>query len=153
MKFAKIFDMTDDEDEDHEEPDDNEANDNLQYDDALMMEDPSEQGVIKHDLEALIPESKDIMSDWKCSMIRVAGINSDEQEKEEEEGEEKDEATKMEASAIGSSSSMESMDSFYKPEADQSEHEQILSQNVVSALNRDTRDYATIARDIDERDW
>jgi hypothetical protein len=43
------------------------------------------------------------------------------------------------------------MDSFYKPEADQtSEHEQLICDDVMSALQRDHRDFASIARSDDD---
>jgi hypothetical protein len=80
-----------------------------------------------------------MMSDWTCAEIKVDEISSNDLEDE-----------KNQISPSGSTSSIESMDSFYKPEADQSEHEQLLSEHVVNALRRDMKDYSTIARDVEE---
>lgn len=119
------------------------ANQAYQNDDSemTMMTDEDEQNIIQHDLEVLLPESKEIMGDWTCAEIKVDEINSDETEN----------VTKRhDMSPTSSSSSMESMDSFYKPEADQSEHEQTLSEHAVNGLRRDSKDYATNSRGFDE---
>lgn len=138
MKFTKILDMTDSESVMSQTEHD--ANQKLEYDDSeMMMDEEMERNLFQHDLEVLLPESKEIMSDWTCSEIRVDEINSDELD-----------SKRQEMSPTGSSSSIESMDSFYKPEADQKEHDQLLSDHVVTALRRDTKEYATITRDIDE---
>jgi hypothetical protein len=139
MKFTKIFDMTDSESITSQTEHD--ANQKLEYDDSeMLMGEEDERNIFQHDLEVLLPESKEIMSDWTCAEIKVDEINSD------ETGENK----RLEISPTGSSSSIESMDSFYKPEADQKEHDQLLSDHVVSALRRDTKEYSTITRDVEE---
>jgi hypothetical protein len=139
MNFRKILDMTDTESIISQTERD--ANQKLEYDDDdMMMDEDDEKNIFQHDLEVILPESKEIMSDWTFSVIRVNEINSNEM----------DEEMRQEMSQTGSSSSIESMDSFYKPEADQKDHEQLLSDNVVTALRRDTKEYATITRDIDE---
>lgn len=65
--------------------------------------------------------------DWLCAEIKVDEIISDDVDKE--------------LTSTQSSSSIESMDSFYKPEADQSEHEQNLLEHVTNAFRREGRDY------------
>jgi hypothetical protein len=138
MKFTKIFDVTDT--DSVTSPTEIEANKQLQYDDE-MLEDDDESVNIQHDLEVLLPESKEMMSDWTCAEIKVDEIKSDEVENDER---------RNDLSPTGSNSSNESLDSFYKPEADQSDHDQILSDHVVHALRRDAKDYAKIARDVEE---
>lgn len=140
MKFTKILDMTDTESIISQTEHD--ANQKLEYDDSeMMMDEEMERNMFQHDLEALLPESKEIMSDWTCSEIRVDEINTDELDSD---------TRRQEMSPTGSNSSIESMDSFYKPEADQKEHDQLLSDHVVTALRRDAKEYATFTRDIDE---
>lgn len=131
MKFTKILDMTDNESSIAQ----SEAEDeNIQFDESeMMMNNEEETEHIQHDLDVLMPESKEMMSDWTCAEIKVDEITSDEKREE--------------MSPTGSNSSIESMDSFYKPEADQSGTEQTFSEQVANALRRDARDHATIARD------
>lgn len=113
MKFTKIFDYTDSESATVPERD---FNQNLQCDDSeASPNDDDEQSIVQHDLEVILPESKEIMGDWTCAEIKVDEINSDPLETD---------SKKPELSPTSSSNSIESMDSFYKPEADQSEHEQ-----------------------------
>lgn len=141
MKFTKIFDVTDSESSIQSQTE-RETNQMLQYDDSdMMMNEEDEQNQIQHDLDVLLPESREIMGDWTCAEIKVDEINSGALEEEDQ---------RQELSPTGSSSSIESMDSFYKPEADQSEHEQLLSDHVQNALRRDTKDYATITRGIED---
>lgn len=140
MTFTKILDMTDTESIARQTEHD--TNQKLEFDDSeMLMGEEDERTIFQHDLEVLVPESVKIMSDWKCSGIIVNEINSDEKDEE---------TMRQEMSPTGSSSSIESMDSFYKPEADQSEHEQLLSDQVVTALRRDAKEYATITRDVEE---
>lgn len=139
MKFSKILDMTDTESITSQTEHD--ANQKLEFDDSeMLMDEETEKDIFQHDVEVLLPESKEMMGDWTCSGIRVDEINSDEL----------DDESRLETSPSGSSTSIESMDSFYKPEADQKEHDQLLSDNVVAALHRDTKDFATISHSIDE---
>lgn len=127
MKFTNIFDMTGE----------SSTSQNHEADDTeTMLNDDDQQDNIQHDIEVLLPESKEIMSDWTCAEIKIDEINSDPME---------DDDMRQDLSPTGSSSSIESMDSFYKPEADQSD--QMLSEHVTNALRRDIRDYTTIASD------
>lgn len=122
MKFTKIFDMTD---ESPMASNQNETDTNEQAEDNEMSQDEQEQN-FQHDIEVLLPESMEIMGDWTCSEIKVDEINSDALENDEK---------RENMSPTGSSCSIESMDSFYKPEADQSEHDQNLIE-----LRRDVRE-------------
>lgn len=127
MKFTNIFDMTGE----------SSTSQNHEADDTeTMLNDDDQQDIIQHDIEVLLPESRDIMSDWTCAEIKIDEINSDPMENDD---------MRQDLSPTGSSSSIESMDSFYKPEADQSD--QMLSEHVTNALRRDIRDFTTIARD------
>lgn len=128
MKFTKIFDFTDNDSTTGPERDCN-----LQRDESEgSLNEDDEQSIVQHDLEVILPESKEIMGDWTCAEIKVDEINSDPLENENK---------RHDLSPTGSSASIESMDSFYKPEADQSEHEQNLSEHVTNALRREARDY------------
>lgn len=139
MKFTKIFDVTEDSPAVQCQSE-RENNQVLQCDESeIEMTDEDEQNIIQHDLEVLLPESKEIMGDWTCSVIKVDEINSNETDSKEK---------RQDLSPTSSSSSIESMDSFYKPEADQSEHEQILVNPAVNA--RDAKDHAAVTRDFEE---
>lgn len=119
MKFTKIFDMTDTESISSQAEHD--TNHKLEYDDSdMVMGEDGERNMFQHDLDVLLPESKEIMSDWTCAEIKVNEINSDETEENE----------RQEMSPTVSSSSIESMDSFYKPEADQKEHDATITRDV-----------------------
>jgi hypothetical protein len=138
MKFTKIVDMTDTESIISQA--DQDAIQKLEYDDEMMLDSEEGRNLFQHDLEVLLPESKEIMKEWTCAEIKVDEINTSDLNSD-----------RNVMSPTGSSSSIESMDSFYKPEADQKEHdEELLSEHVVSALRRDTKEYATITRDIEE---
>lgn len=138
VTFTKILDMTDN--ESIASQTEHDANQKLEFDDSeMLMGEEDEETIVQHELKVLVPESKEILKDWRCSGIVVNEISSDDRED-----------NRQEMSPTGSSSSIESMDSFYKPEADQKEHEQLLSDQVVTALQRDTKEYATITRDIEE---
>lgn len=142
MKFTKIFDVTDSDTSMVQSQAERDNNQMLQFDDSDMtMHEEDGQNQLQHDLDVLLPESREIMGDWTCAEIKVDEINSGALEKEDR---------KQDLSPTGSSSSIESMDSFYKPEADQSEHEQLLSDHVQNALRRDAKDYATITRGLED---
>lgn len=135
MKFTNIFDVTDDESQA-----DNDNSHMIHYDsESAFQGDMDQQSV--HDLEAIISESVEIMPDWRCAAIKVDEINSNEVLTESQ---------REDLSPTGSSTSIESMDSFYKPEADQKEHDQTLSEHVHAALLDNVKDYATVTRDIDD---
>lgn len=128
MKFNKIFDMTDSDAASmaHSETENNQM---LQYDEIFHHDDSD-----NHIHNQLIPESREMMSDWTCAEIKIDEIKS--------------ENLDTMISSGDRSSSVESMDSFYKPEADQSEHEQILSETVMDVLKKDVKNYSIIpARD------
>lgn len=101
----------------------NQQENNEHHEESEMTQDEHEQN-FQHDIEVLLPESIEIMGDWTCAEIKVNEINSDERD-----------GRRDSLSPAGSSSSIESMDSFYKPEADQSEHDQNLSE-----LRREARE-------------
>lgn len=125
MKFTKIVDITDQGDNESSMTQSHSGNDvhpYMNYDDEdQMLDDEDGQDIIQHDIEVLLPESRELLSDWTCETIKVDEITSDALEENQE------------LSPTGSSSSIESMD-FYKPEADQSE--QIPSEH---ALRRESR--------------
>jgi len=158
MKFAKIIDVTDSDSTMVQSQSERDFNLQLQFDDSEILsmrhhhnndsdddmndEDidfETEQKQIQHDLALLHPETRQFMGDWKCAEIKVDEITSDALADDD----------RSEMSPAGSTSSM---DSFYKPEADQtSEHDaQLLSDDVVTALQRDSKDYATITRGVEE---
>lgn len=95
---------------------------------------------MQHNLNLLLPESKGISSEWKFADLKIDEINS----------------ANMDSDMLTQndrSSSVESLESFYnKPEADQSEAEQIMSANVIDVLNKDTKNYAFIAKDCSNED-
>lgn len=118
MKFTKIFDVTDSETSMVQSQTERETNQMVQYEESNMTtNEEDEQNQLQHDLDVLLPESREIMGDWTCAEIKVDEINSGALEEEDK---------RQDLSPTGSTSSIESMDSFYKPEADQSEHEQFL---------------------------
>lgn len=126
MKFTKIVDITEQGENESSMTQSQSGNDaglHIHYDeDDQMLDDEDEQDIIQHDIEVLLPESKELLSDWTCETIKVDEITSDALEENQE------------LTPTGSSSSIESMD-FYKPEADQSE--QIPSEQ--HALRRESR--------------
>jgi hypothetical protein len=142
MKFTKIFDVTDDESPPTQSHAETEATHTAHVDDSeKLVHSDEDQQPIQHDLEVILPESKEIMAEWTCAEIKVDEISS---------GELKNDLARQDLSPTDSSSSIESMDSFYKPEADQKEREQLLSEYVATDLRWDVKDYATVTRDIDE---
>lgn len=132
MKFNKIFDMNDNNDAENImtlNEMDNDFNQMLHYDDSEfnLQHDESNEPRIQHDLNLLLPESKGIRPEWQCAEIKVDEINSVN-------------ADDAMMSQHDRSSSVESLESFYnKPEADQSEAEQILSANVIDVLKKDSK--------------
>jgi hypothetical protein len=129
MKFTKIFDVTDSDSPMVQSQTEYEANKNANSENVMNEDD--QQDLIQHDLEVLLPESKEMMADWTCAEIKVDEINSDDRERDEQ---------RQDLSPTGSSSSIESMDSFYKPEADQKDHE-LAPDNAQSVHRRDAREY------------
>lgn len=106
---------------------DNDVNQMLQYDDSdfNLQHDENNEPQIQHDLNLLLPESKEIMTDWTCAEIKIDEINSENLDN-------------IPNCQLDRSSSVESLESFYnKPEADQSEAEQILSANVIDVMKKD----------------
>lgn len=133
MKFTQIFDITDNESIISQMEHDNDQK--LEFDEEMMLDAEEERNIFQNNLEVLLPESKEIMGDWTCAEIKVDEINSNE--------------NRNDMSPTGSTSSIESMDSFYKPEADQKEHE-LLSKDDVTVARRDAKEYSTITRDIED---
>lgn len=132
MKFTKIVDVTDVVSSNNSPMpqfhSDTDGNQMFSYEDVdPTHNEDDEQDLIQHDIEVLLPESKEIMADWTCAEIKVDEITSDELDHDHK---------RAEMSPTGSTSSIESMDSFYKPEADQSEP----FEHGVSA-RREARDY------------
>ena len=127
------------------------ANQMLQFDelDINMMldndDDYSDQVIdnLEHDLAIIHPESVELLDDWKCAEIKVDEIVSDPMENEER---------RLDLSPADSNASMESMDSFFKPEADQNGNntEQILSDDVAVAMRRNNRDILTLTQAADD---
>ena len=113
------------------------ANENLDFDEDMMLDAEEERNIFQNTLEVLLPESKEIMGEWTCSEIKVDEINSNDLNGE----------NRVDMSPTGSTSSIESMDSFYKPEADQKEHE-LLSHDI--ATRRDAKEHSTATRDIED---
>lgn len=148
MKFNKIFDMNDIDTECTTPTNemDNDVNQMLQYDDSEFNlhhhhhDDECNDPQMQHNLNLLLPESKGISSEWKFADLKIDEINS----------------ANMDSDMLTQndrSSSVESLESFYnKPEADQSEAEQIMSANVIDVLNKDTKNYAVIAKDCSNED-
>ena len=141
MKFNKIVDVTESENSLVQTHSEREANSMLQYDETdLINENRSEYEVndeeaLEHDLAIIYPETVELMDDWKCAELKVDEIVSDPNVVEE---------FRYELSLVGSDSSL---DSFFKPEADQ--NIQLLSEEAVSAMRHQNNDYATITR-VDE---
>jgi hypothetical protein len=80
-----------------------------------------EHDALEHDLAIIHPESSEILDDWKCTDIKVDEIVSDPNA----------DAPRYDLSATDSDSSM---DSFFKPEADQ--NIQLLSDEAIMAMRR-----------------
>lgn len=147
MRFNKIVDVTECDATLVQTNSERLANQMLQYDESdinMMMDnddDYSDQVMdnLEHDLAIIHPESAELLDDWKCAEIKVDEIVSDPMENEER---------RFDLSPADSNTSMESMDSFFKPEADQNgnNNEQILSDNVGVAMRRNNRDILTLTQ-------
>lgn len=142
MKFNRILDVTDSESplvQTHNERDTNQM---LQYDESdmnMLLDNDQVQMMdsLEHDLAIIHPESVELLDDWKCAEIKVDEIVSDLQQSEN---------IRLDLSPVDSNASM---DSFFKPEADQNSsgsNEQILSDNVVMAMTRNNRDVLTFTQ-------
>lgn len=160
MKFNRILDVTDSESDWAQTTSERNTNQMLQYDESdmnqrLMMDndddyyeqEPLES--LEHDLAIIHPESKELLEeDWKCAEIKVDEIVSDPMENAERSHDL--------SSSSDSNGSMESMDWYYKPESEQNGNngnngnEQLLSDDVVIAMRRSNRDYATLTRAVEE---
>lgn len=137
MKFNKILDVTESDLPLVQTYCERETNDMLQYDESDFAfhdndYDDDNNDVLEHDLAIIHPESADILDDWKCAEIKVDEIVSDPNE----------------SNYDLSLDSDSSMDSFFKPEADQ--NIQLLSDDAISAMRRQNNEYITITRVDDE---
>ncbi|CAH1720001.1 unnamed protein product [Chironomus riparius] len=151
MRFNKIVDVTECDEMFVQTHSERIANQMLQYDelDINMMldndDDYSDQVIdnLEHELAIIHPESVELLDDWKCAEIKVDEIVSDAMENEEK---------RLDLSSADSNASMESMDSFFKPEADQNGNntEQILSDDIAFAMRRNNRDILTLTQAADD---
>lgn len=144
MKFNRILDVTECDSPLVQTYSERDTNQMLQYDESdlnMMLDNDDDYGdqnqmmdSLDYDLAIIHPESVELLDDWKCAEIKVDEIVSDPLENEQR---------RLDLSPVDSNASMESMDSFFKPEADQngsSSNEQILSDDVVEAMRRNNRD-------------
>lgn len=141
MKFTKILDVTESDLPLVQTHCERQTNDMLEYDESDFASNDNDygdddDGVLEHDMAIIHPETKDILDDWKCAEIKVDEILSDPNI---------DEPRYHDLSAADSDSSM---DSFFKPEADQ--NIQLLSDDAIQAMRRHNTDYTTIARADDD---
>lgn len=160
MKFNKILDVTESDSPLVQTMSERETNQMLQYDetdllhhrhDELYDEDEynsdeeyeyNDEGEhdyqehLEHDLAIIHPESAEILDDWKCAEIKVDEIVSDPHEVE---------LRHHDLSPIDSDSSI---DSFFKPEADQ--NVQLLSDDALTAMRRNNLDYITISAQLND---
>lgn len=150
MKFNRILDVTECDSPIVQTHSEREANQMLQYDESdinMMLDnddDYCDENImmdnLEHDLAIIHPETVELLDDWKCAEIKVDEIVSDPMENEER---------RLDLSPVESNASMESMDSFFKPEADQNgnnSNEQILSDDVVMAMRRNNFNILTLTR-------
>lgn len=147
MKFNKIVDVTECDAPIVQTHSERFANQMLQFDESdinMMLDnddDYSDQVMdnIEHDLAIIHPESVELLDDWKCAEIKVDEIVSDPMER------------RLDLSPADSNASMESIDSFFKPEADQNGNhtEQILSDDVGVAMRRNNHDILTLTQSDD----
>lgn len=139
MKFNKILDITESELPLVQTYSEREANEMLQYDESDLAShnenDYGDDDVLEHDLAIIHPETAEMLDDWKCAEIKVDEIVSDPNADE----------PRYDLSATDSDSSM---DSFFKPEADQ--NIQLLSDDAIKAMRRHNNDYTTITHVDDE---
>lgn len=142
MKFNKILDVTESDLALVQTHCERQTNDMLEYDESDFASNDNDygdddDGVLEHDLAIIHPETAEMLDDWKCAEIKVDEILSDPNIDE----------PRYDLSPADSDSSM---DSFFKPEADQ--NIQLLSDDAILAMRRHNNDYTTIARvDDDEQ--
>jgi hypothetical protein len=148
MKFNKILDVTESDSPFVQTGCERENNQMLQYDDSDLTlhddydndgyeeeiedDDRSEQDFQEHlerDLAIIHPESAGMMDDWKCAEIKVDEIVSDQSEQRQYD--------------LSHGDSDSSIDSFFKPEADQ--NVQLISDDALAAI-RHNYDFTTITR-------
>lgn len=156
MKFNKILDVTESDSPFVQSGCERENNQMLQYDDSDLTlhehnddfdndgyegeiedDDRSEQDLqehLEHDLAIIHPESAGMMDDWKCAEIKVDEIVSDPNEQRQYD--------------LSHGESDSSIDSFFKPEADQ--NVQLISDDALAAIRRNNHDFTTITRVHDE---
>lgn len=152
MKFNKILDVTESESPLVQTTSEREANQMLQYDESDLAhhEDDSNsedeyndeegeldfQEQLEYDLAMIHPESAEILDDWKCAEIKVDEIVSDPN------------AVELRHHNLSPADSDSSIDSFFKPEADQ--NVQLLSDDALTAMRRNNLDYITIAARLND---
>jgi hypothetical protein len=163
MKFNRILDVTESDAPMLQMQSERETNELLQYDETDLHhyhthshhhhqhchgnneddypDHDSSMDQLEHDLAILHPETADMFEDWKCAEIKVDEIVSDPLVEDER---------RHDLSPVDSNVSIESMDSFFKPEADQNGSEQFISNDVVEAMRRNNRDYITLTRAVEE---
>lgn len=141
MKFNKILDVTESDLPLVQTHHERQTNDMLEFDESDFAsndndygnddDDDDDGGALEHDLAIIHPETAEILDDWKCAEIKVDEILSAE--------------PRYDLSPADSDSSM---DSFFKPEADQ--NIQLLSDDAILAMRRHNSDYTTITRVDDD---
>lgn len=154
MKFNKILDVTESESPLVQTTSEREANQMLQYDESDLVhheddnnsseydynDDDEEDGVfdsqeqLEYDLAMIHPESAELLDDWKFAEIKVDEIVSD--------------PNALRHHNLSSVDSDSSIDSFFKPEADQ--NVQLLSDDALTAMRRNNLDYITIAARLND---
>jgi hypothetical protein len=146
MRFNKIVDVTECDATLVQTNSERIANQMLQYDESdinMMLDnnddycdDDQVMDNLEHDLAIIHPESAELLDDWKCAEIKVDEIVSDPMENEERRFD------------LSPADSNTSMDSFFKPEADQNGNntEKFLSDNVEVAMKRSNRDMLTLTQ-------
>lgn len=157
MKFNKILDVTESDAPFVQAGYERENNQMLQYDDSdlTMQEDYDNDGYegemedddrseqdfqehLEHDLAIIHPESAGMMDDWKCAEIKVDEIVSDPNEQQQRQYD------------LSHGDSDSSIDSFFKPEADQ--NVQLISDDALAAIRRNNYDFTTITR-VHDDEW
>lgn len=148
MRFNRILDVTESDSPFVQAHSERDINEMLQYDESDMHQneddypDEDSLGHLELDMAIIHPESAELLDDWKCAEIKVDEIVSDPLENEER---------RLDLSPADSNVSIESMDSFFKPEADQNgNQDQFLSDDVVAAMRRNNLDYITLTRGLEE---
>lgn len=156
MKFNKILDVTESDEPIVQMMSEREANQMLQYDETDLIPHHNEhdedeynsdedyqydehddyQEHLEHDLAIIHPESAEILDDWKCAEIKVDEIVSDPNEEE------------LRHHDLSPADSDSSIDTFFKPEADQ--NVQLLSDDALRAMRRNNLDYITIGARLND---